>query len=324
MAGTPINTVPSLLCAALLGALCATLLSGRYGISSSSEGSCDNTVWNGSNDDAEHQPIGMGKAVGIIAGSGPEAGIDLASKVLTATRRQFGHHFRGDMDAPRMVMISEPKLGLSMSLQEHEEEVWEALETAVASLPSSVQHYAVACITLHYYSDRLRALEEGWSNTEGGLVGSGEAESTTQRSRPSFVSAVDLVIAAAKAELRAGHRVGLVGSAQTMDIRGASPFKPFVKPAGSLEFVIPSKTDQGVIHALIHSIKTEGPLLQQRIDLTALLEKLDADVVFLACTELPLLLQNGTDVPTVTLGTKRVVDVTALLAEHLAELGRTS
>ena len=68
------------------------------------------------------------KAVlGIIAGSGPEAGVDLWRKILVANRIALNERFRGDIDAPHMVIISEPTLGLSMDLVANREPVWASL-----------------------------------------------------------------------------------------------------------------------------------------------------------------------------------------------------
>ena len=41
------------------------------------------------------------RTIGIITGSGPEAGIDLWVKVLDANKRLLGEGFQGDLDAPR-------------------------------------------------------------------------------------------------------------------------------------------------------------------------------------------------------------------------------
>jgi aspartate racemase len=275
-------------------------------------------------------PLLRGPAVGIITGSGPEAGVDLVAKVLVANRQRRqsepGAAFHGDKDAPRVVLISEPELGLSMSLAEHESEVWQALAQAVLALPASVEFYAVACITLHYYADRLQTLAE-------------------DNAGPRFISAVELVAVEAEREQQAGHRVAVVGSTQTMDLQGWSPFKPFVQLAGhphggarprlDLESVaIPSGADQDALHALIHAVKTDGPLPRHTVALAKILGRLDADVVFLACTELPLLLlsspgasdvgaQSGASFGAAVLGGKRVVDVTALLADRLVVLARS-
>ena len=62
------------------------------------------------------QPTRMRPTLGIITGSGPEAGIDLWAKVLRKNMAAFGQDFRGDLDAPRVVVASEPELGLSMDL----------------------------------------------------------------------------------------------------------------------------------------------------------------------------------------------------------------
>ena len=71
--------------------------------------------------------------IGIIAGSGPEAGIDLWTKVLTATQQQLGAVFEGDIDAPRVVIVSEPQLGLSMDLRANEAATWDALARTVSN-----------------------------------------------------------------------------------------------------------------------------------------------------------------------------------------------
>lgn len=42
-------------------------------------------------------------SIGIVAGSGPEAGIDLWSKILARNQVLLGTKFRGDLDAPRVM-----------------------------------------------------------------------------------------------------------------------------------------------------------------------------------------------------------------------------
>lgn len=42
------------------------------------------------------------RSIGILSGSGPEAGVDLWGKILAANRALLGSAYRGDIDAPRV------------------------------------------------------------------------------------------------------------------------------------------------------------------------------------------------------------------------------
>ena len=95
--------------------------------------------------------------IGIVAGSGPEAGIDLWQKVLAAARRRLGEQYRGDVDAPRVVIVSEPALGASMDLPATDLAVGAALDATAADVAARCDVWAIACNTLNVYADRLRA-----------------------------------------------------------------------------------------------------------------------------------------------------------------------
>jgi hypothetical protein len=49
--------------------------------------------------------------IGIIGGSGPEAGVDLMSKILRAHRSELGERFRTDRDAPNVLLMSVSQVG---------------------------------------------------------------------------------------------------------------------------------------------------------------------------------------------------------------------
>ena len=98
------------------------------------------------------------KRLGILTGSGPEAGIDLWSKVLSEARRALGSSYRGDIDAPHVVVLSVPELGHSMQLPDTRELVWEHLRAAAEQLAPQVDAFAIACNTLYLFEPELRAL----------------------------------------------------------------------------------------------------------------------------------------------------------------------
>lgn len=223
-----------------------------------------------------------GSTIGIVSGSGPEAGIDLWTKVLAATRTLLGDAYSGDLDAPRVVVVSEPRLGLSMSLEEHEDEVWDALEATVGQLAPQVDHYAVACNTLHYFAPRLAEHDLG-------------AE---------LVSVVDTTRAYVRD--RGLDRVGLLGARQVVDLGDWSPYRGLTD-----DTTVVTSAHRDELHDLIHLVKTHGahhPGLAQTW--AKVVAGVDADTLLLACTELPLLPRPDT--------AKTLVDVTELLALELA------
>ncbi len=227
-------------------------------------------------------PLAFGRRpIGIIAGSGPEAGVDLWSKVIKQNQRCLGDRYRGDLDAPEVVIRSDPLLGLSMELERNEEEVWERLKLAACALSDSTAAYAIACNTLNYFANRLAVL-----GLPSELV--------------SFQSAVSAFV-----EDRRPERVCLLGS---FPVTSMSPWSPY---ADLRELVdVERLKDPLALHHLIYDVKSLGaahPSLRARF--AALLQGIESEFVLLACTELPLIADISTD--------KTLVDVTDLVAEAL-------
>jgi aspartate racemase len=222
--------------------------------------------------------------IGIVTGSGPEAGLDLWAKVLRANRELQGTAYRGDLDAPEVVIHSLPALGLSMELERHDAAVWRALQASARFVGGCTEVWGIACNTLNHYADRLEAL---------GL--------------PSrLVPMAD----AAAAHLRAQGvaRVALLGARPVMAL---GPWSHYRRLAAQIEVEVPRDLD--ALHQVIYDIKAVGGDNQAiRRAFDALLADLRADVVLLACTELPLI--DATRLHT----DKRLVDATELLAQALA------
>ncbi|WP_298867536.1 asparaginase domain-containing protein [uncultured Microbacterium sp.] len=199
--------------------------------------------------------------IGIIAGSGPEAGIDMWRKVLQEHRAALGSRYRGDIDAPETVIVSLPELGYSMDLEHQEARVWNALEGAARRVAEQADVFVIACNTLNHFADRLRDLQ-----------------------LPAvLLTPVDAALA--EIERRGLTRVALLGSRQTMDLDGWSSYRGL---RDRVQLELPE--DRERLHRLIESVKLEGgssPELEE--EFASLRRELDSDTVLLACTELPLL-----------------------------------
>lgn len=220
--------------------------------------------------------------IGIIAGSGPEAGLDLWAKVLRANRRLLGAAYAGDLDAPEVAIFSVPELGLSMELERHDARVWQALRRTAERMAPHVDHYGIACNTLNHYADRLAAL-----GLPARLISMGE-------------------VARAHLAEQGLARVALLGARPVMALGPWSAYRALPQHA---EVETPADPDE--LHAIIYEVKRRGghpPDIVARFE--RVLAGLQSEVALLACTELPL-------IPAAA-ARPRTVDVTELLALALA------
>jgi aspartate racemase len=96
------------------------------------------------------------KKIGIITGSGPEAGICQWQRIIQAAREQLGETYRGDVDAPEVEVFSKPALGFSMWMPQCAERVWETLRVTLLDVSTRVDILCIACFTLHAFEDRIQ------------------------------------------------------------------------------------------------------------------------------------------------------------------------
>ena len=220
--------------------------------------------------------------IGVISGSGPEAGIDLWKKILEENRSFLGESFRGDIDAPNVTILSVPELGYSMDLPSTSEQVWADLETACERLAPQVDVFAVACNTLYTFDSPIRSL---------GL----DAE---------LLSPVDSLIT--EVERRGLDSIGLLAAGPVMDLEGgASPYQRLAE-----HFRVELPHDRTALHELIGEVKLVGgstPTIDRQFAQIA--SGLSVGTAALACTELPLIDSSGVDVD--------FIDPTRLLARDL-------
>lgn len=221
--------------------------------------------------------------IGIVAGSGPEAGIDLWAKILRRNAALMGDAFRGDLDAPRVVVLSEPTLGLSMDLARNEAPVREAVRQTATAISGQADAWAIACNTLNWFAPHIDGM-----HLPGEFV--------------SFQSVVAAWIA------RSGiRRLGLLGAAPVTEMGDWSAYRDLTQV---VEVEVPA--DRAALQALIYDVKRLGsgdPSLRPRF--AEIVNGMAAEVLLLACTELPLIAEIET--------TKTLVDVTDLVADALVQ-----
>lgn len=86
--------------------------------------------------------------IGIIAGAGPDAGLAFWRKVLDASKRRLGPNYRGDLDAPRVRVISEPDLGYVMQLDIYREAIISRLREILVELDRTCNRIVLTCHAL--------------------------------------------------------------------------------------------------------------------------------------------------------------------------------
>lgn len=223
------------------------------------------------------------RRIGLIAGSGPEAGADLWMKVIEETKVLMGEKYLGDLDGPRVRIISSPVLGLSMELETNDVAVWPELERVFSDLADQTDYVAIACNTLNYYERQIKAKTR-------------EAE---------LVSVGDVVEAHLKER---GHdSVALLGSAPVTQMDSWSAYHRL-----SEQFHVEIPGDTAELHRIIYDVKrlggSDAGIVERFGDL---IDKLQSTTVLLACTELPLIDYENPQ--------KDLVDVTRLLARRLVK-----
>ena len=222
------------------------------------------------------------RRIGIITGSGPEAGLDLWQKVLEENRLAHGLDFRGDIDAPDVTVLSIPELGYSMDLPETTSRVWTALADACERIAPQVDVFAIACNTLYAFEEDVLALELS----------------------ATLVSPVDSVAAAAKE--RGLSSIALLGAGPVTNFDSGT--SPYARLSSELEVELPA--DRQALHELIEQVKLAGgstPEIEERF--ATVTNDLSGGVAALACTELPLIDASPSGV--------ELLDVTRLLARDL-------
>ena len=185
---------------------------------------------------------GTGGRIGIIGGSGPEAGADLFLKVLAAHRAQLGDAYLGDASAPNVLLSQVAAIGGGTP-----DEKWTALSAAVLELAPLVAAFSVACNALHGFEPQIRKL-------------------LTTHSQPAdkFVS-MTAATTAHCSHLSPG-KLAVFGGATVMDVFGASPYRSLGQMLGKevvMQDVL-SPEQREVLSGVIKAVKVNGSAIPDK------------------------------------------------------------
>jgi aspartate racemase len=209
--------------------------------------------------------------------------MDLWRKILVAGRSS-AHEALGDLAAPRVSIESVPELGLSMSLERWQSEVWAALEPAVKRLAARNDVICVACNTLHHFEPQLAT-----------ALGT-----ATLVSYPGTAARIATAVPES--------RLGLLA---VRPVVSGGPWSAYRRLSVWDRFELPRDPDR--IHLLVERIKCQGsddPSVAQ--EFAEICKTFDSKRLLLACTELPLV--------AVTLPEKELIDLTAEVACRAVQL----
>ena len=249
-------------------------------------------LWDDSSSAAVQQ-LRQRPPLAIIGGSGAEAGIDLAAKVVAASQRQVAslpgyEALSADLVAPRFALLSVPELGLSMNMDAYEAQVWASLRDAYLELTvAAVPNYeawvgcsdnatctpsvvegsdhgeeragvvAIACVTLAYFEPQLEHLRAELLQSPLRMLAAPP---------PKLVSYPAAVGRRLTERFPHAKTVALLGSKLTLDIGagGKSPFncpeagrgaRAAVDHCGDWVYEVPDRAAQERLQTLIFSIK---------------------------------------------------------------------
>lgn len=243
---------------------------------------------------------GYGKhKMGIISGSGPHAGLNVMERILEEHAASV--RYESDKDAPYILLVQEPDIGGPHGSWDLEDDqtpefklLWNGLVRSIQSLDyPKTDCFCLPCNTLHVLEPRIRKLiaQEGIKS--------------------SFVSIIDATKQAIETLMSSGStsrseiKLAIFGTLLTTDTDasrgGKSPYNSLCQllksPTSSAMFVTPAQEIRDRMQKLIIDVKVlGGDNAELQKECLALIQHLagdlQANVIILACTEIPLMLKT--------------------------------
>ncbi len=227
------------------------------------------------------------KTIGIMGGMGPEAGADLFLKILAATPAKC------DQEHLHVILDSNAKTPERVAaLLSGGEDPTPMLQGSARRLEQAGANLlVVACNTAHYFHPRI-----------------------VDAVKIPVLHIAEETVAAALRRYPNLKAVGVLGSDATVSL---GLYRDRLQAKG-LRAVEPSKEDQGMVMLVINAVKAgnKGPEVRAKIrEVAERMAVQGAELLLTACTELPMVLQDGeASVP--------VLDPTQALAEATVRRAR--
>ena len=246
------------------------------------------------------------KRIGIICGSGPDAGMDMFSKLLRIHRENLGpEHYKSDKDAPNIMMLQVSQIGGPRTKDDLVQgtkdcqQTWNDLKGAIIELAPLVDCFCICCHQLHFFENQIRnLLEDEMNELPDKFV--------------SFVQVTSKYLVDANTRLTAekedegdngNNKIAILGGPITTELfvgdHPRSPYKQLteVMPPNSILQLTNEQRDE--LLEIIRAVKEKGCREETKHQFQIMLDDLrtnfDVGVVILACTEFPLLVDKMDD-----------------------------
>jgi aspartate/glutamate racemase len=281
--------------------------------------------------------------LGIIGGSGPEAGINVMQKVLNTHRSNMGELYQCDKDAPYICLMQVPGVGgphgtwdLDDTSSKEYLQLWDNMTDTILKLQTlGADCFCITCNTLHAMEPAIRRWMQKHVEKMAFIS---IVEATKQSILNDYTAKRRKAVSEGRFEpsLLSGT-VAVLGSFLTTDVDGSSPYHNLTRGVMGLDFFFLNAEKREYLQDIINRTKKCGPLpeIQEefyRFCVDNLLANEDeeegefevgekkADYVVLGCTELPLLMtpERQKDLESKNI---LVLDPNQVLAEALLSYG---
>ena len=235
---------------------------------------------------------------GLLTGNGPESGQVLWRLMNAEIYAGLIERDEpvGDLTYPRVIILSEPEMGLSMELVDREQAVWDVVRRSTDRLcAAGANTIGIACHTTQWFVDRLRR----HLGVEANVLSMAEATVTEIESRGiADVTIVGIPVVADLGEYSAYHELSRLGVKAV-----GEEARPYLQRLGyEVKGLQLGEKDSRALNTLRHVLKVG----------------VSTKNVLVALTEISVLLQSFPKLRTRLAG-KNLIDPLQIYAKRLAE-----
>jgi len=266
------------------------------------------------------------KMIGIIGGSGPEAGINVMEKILKMQRELLGKQYQSDKDAPYVVLMQVPGVGGPHGMWDMEDKesaayayLWDNITDTIEKLMLiGCECFCLTCNTLHVLEPAIREWMTAQGHDEKRFVSIVEStkddiveqylqrmlevpqssQGEEEQKEEEKNEEAEEKVAKEDDDESKGNQVCILGSYVTTGVTDRSPYKSLCD-GNELEFVQLEVELREEIQNFINQTKAMGPQeaikedFYQRVMVPLCKKRTIGNVkpshIVLGCTELPLL-----------------------------------